>query len=117
MKLTSTMIKWIRQRPAETLLFLSILACVFEGALRKWVFRESTASIRYGCYFAKDFILVAILFCRARVGSNKSLRTVLLISFTLIVAGAALSAVHEVNVVGSILSSLALIFLHMLSYL
>lgn len=111
------MIKWIRQRPAETLLFVSIVACVFEGAFRKWVFRDSGAWVRYACYFAKDFIFAAILFCRTRTGANKALRIVLIASLPLILIGAALAAVHQLNVVGSVLSLRALIVLPLLAYL
>jgi O-antigen ligase len=103
-------------RPAEMLLLLSILACVLEGALRKWVFRESVGPIRYFCYFAKDFIFAAILLCRPRVALNKSLRTVLLIGFPLILTGAALAAVHEFNIVGGVLSFRALVALPLLAY-
>src|SRR5437764_7145177 len=100
--------RWI-SGPAEVLLLLSILACVLEGAFRKWVFRESAGPIKYACYFAKDFIFAAILLCRSRGALNKSLRTVLLISFPLILTGAALAAVHELNIIGGVLSLRALV--------
>jgi hypothetical protein len=103
--------------PAETLLLLSILACVLEGTLRKWVFRESAGPIKYACYFAKDFFFAAILFCRARGVPNRSLRTVLIFSFPLILTGAALAAVHELNIVGAVLSFRSLIGLPLLAYL
>lgn len=109
--------KWVRLKPAEVVVALSLLACVLEGALRKWVFRESAGPIKCACYFAKDFIFVGILFCRARIASNKILRTVLIVSVPLIVAGAALAAVHELNIVGGILSFRSLIALPLLAYL
>ncbi len=104
-------------RPAEMLLIVSILACVLEGTLRKWVFRESAGPIRYGCYFAKDIFFAAIVFCRARAGLNKSLGKVLMVSFPLILTGAGLGAVHELNIVGGLLSFRALVGLPLLTYL
>ncbi len=104
-------------RPAEMLLIVSILACVLEGTLRKWVFRESAGPIKYTCYFAKDFIFAAIVFCRARAGLNKSLGKVLMVSFPLILTGAGLAAVHELNIVGGLLSFRALVGLPLLTYL
>ena len=86
--------RWV-SGPAEILLLLSIVACVLEGTLRKWVFRESAGPIKYTCYFAKDFIFAAILLCRSRGALNKSLRTVLIVSLPLILTGAALAAVHD----------------------
>src|SRR5216683_191262 len=99
--------RWI-SGPAEILLLLSILACVLEGALRKWVFRESAGPIRYFCYFAKDFIFGAILLCRARTEVNKSLKKVLIVSLPLILTGALLGSIHELNLVGGLLSFRAL---------
>jgi O-antigen ligase len=108
--------RWV-SGPAEILLLLSIVACVLEGTLRKWVFRESAGPIRYGCYFAKDIIFAAIVFCRARAGLNKSLGKVLMVSFPLILTGAGLAAVHELNIVGGLLSFRALVGLPLLTYL
>src|SRR6266446_9835289 len=87
-------------RPAEMLLIVSILACVLEGTLRKWVFRESAGPIKYTCYFAKDFIFAAILLCRSRGALNKSLRTVLIVSPPLILTGPPLAPPHQLNIVG-----------------
>src|SRR5260370_36811117 len=109
--------KWIRARPAEFLIAFSIVACVLEGTLRKWVFRESAGPMKYACYFAKDFIFAAILLCRSRGALNKSLRTVLIVSFPLILTGATLAAVHELNIVGAVLSSRSLVGLPLLAYL
>ncbi len=108
--------RWV-SGPAEILLLLSIVACVLEGTLRKWVFRESAGPIKYTCYFAKDFIFAAILLCRSRGALNKSLRTVLIVSLPLILTGAALAAVHELNIVGGLLSFRALVGLPLLTYL
>jgi O-antigen ligase len=108
--------RWV-SGPAEILLLLSIVACVLEGTLRKWVFRESAGPIRYGCYFAKDIFFAAIVFCRARAGLNKSLGKVLMVSFPLILTGAGLAAVHELNIVGGLLSFRALVGLPLLTYL
>src|SRR5437870_10286984 len=101
------MIKRIHQRPAQTILFLSILACVFEGAFRKWVFRESAGPIRYACYFAKDFIWIAlVIFCRRRgeAVAGETFKKLLTVGLPLVLTGAALSATREVNLVGAVLS-------------
>src|SRR2546430_11639286 len=108
--------RWV-SGPAEKLLLLSIIACILEGAFRKWVFRESAGPIKYACYFAKDVIFAAILFCRAGAPFNKNLRTVLIVSVPLIITGAVLSAVRELNIVGAVLSFRSLIALPLLAYL
>ncbi len=102
---------------AEQLLLCSIAACVLEGVLRKWVFRDSAGPVKYICYFTKDFIFAAILFCRPRAAFLKSLRIVLLAGLPLILVGAALSSVHEFNIVGGLLTLRALVFLPVLAYL
>src|SRR5438309_3076348 len=111
------MIKRIRFRPAEAILILSILACVLEGALRKWIFRGTPGPIIYACYFAKDVIFAAILFCRPQGAFNQTFRKVLIVGLPLIVIGAALASVHELNIVGGALSFRALILLPILAYL
>src|SRR5437588_2254878 len=111
------MIKRIRFRPAEAILILSILACVLEGALRKWIFRGTPGPIIYACYFAKDVIFAAILFCRPQGAFDQTFRKVLMVGLPLIVIGAALASVHELNIVGAALSFRALILLPILAYL
>lgn len=101
------------------LLLLSILACVFEGAFRKWVFRESVGPIRYACYFAKDFIWIAlIIFCRPRgeAVARETFKKLLTVGLPLVLTGAALSATRELNLVGAVLSFRALILLPLLAY-
>jgi hypothetical protein len=107
--------RWISS-PAENLLLLSIVACVLEGAFRKWVFRESTGTVRYVCYFAKDIIFATIPFCRPRAALNRHFKRILLISVPLILTGAVLAAIHEVNLVGALLSLRALVILPLLAY-
>ena len=102
------------------MLIVSILACVFEGAFRKWIFRESEGPVRYACYFAKDFIWIAlVIFCRPRgeAIAKKNFKIVLAIGLSLVLTGAALSAARELNLVGGILSFRALVLLPLLSYL
>src|SRR5437764_15406211 len=105
------MISFFRQSTAQKLLIFSILACVLEGTLRKWIFRESAAPVRYGCYFAKDVIFAGIIFCRPIVPASAlaSFKKVLMIGLPIILIGAALSATQGLNVVGAILSFRALI--------
>src|SRR5438067_12486847 len=111
------MTKIARPRAAEMILILSILTCVLEGALRKWYFRESAGLVRYACYFAKDFIFAAILFCPRRASFNVYFKKVLVFGMPLILTGAVLGGIHELNVVGGILSFRALIGLPVLTYL
>ena len=108
--------RWIAGS-AEGLLMVSIIACVLEGALRKWVFRESAGFPKYFCYFAKDLIFAAILLCRPRGVFNLELKRVLLIGLPLVLVGATLGAVHELNLVGALLSLRSLVVLPLLAYL
>jgi O-antigen ligase len=101
---------------AELLLLLSVVACVLEGALRKWIFRESAGPIRYACYFAKDFIFTVILFCRPVGALNQELKRVLVLAFPLIIGGIIFGSVHDLNVVGGILSFRALVGLPIIAY-
>src|SRR5437016_269849 len=111
------MITRIRFRPAEAIVILSILACVLEGALRKWIFRGAPGPIIYTCYFAKDIIFAAILFCRPQGAFDQTFRKLLIVGLPLIVIGAALASVHELNIVGGALSLRALILLPIFAYL
>ncbi len=111
---------WIRQRPATVMLLLSIVACVFEGTLRKWVFRESGGLMRYACYFSKDFIWIAlVLFCRPTVETfgRQYLGRVLAIGIPLVLLGVVLSGARDLNLVGGVLSFRALVLLPLLAYL
>ena len=111
---------WIRKNLAETLVLLAIIACVGEGAFRKWVFRDAGGIGQYGPYFAKDLIFAAlILFCprKSSVDNHSKFRRVLLIGLPLTLAGAALSAVSDFSLVGSILSLRSLVALPLLCYL
>ena len=101
---------------AESLLLLSVTACVLEGVLRKWIFRDSAGPIKYVCYFAKDFVFAAILLCVARAVAYRRLKTILLIGLPLILIGALLSSVQGLNFVGGLLSLRALIALPVIAY-
>src|SRR5260370_7906701 len=94
----------IRLRPAETILLVSIFACVAEGALRKWIFRGTPGPITYICYFAKDVLFAAILLFRPQGAFDKTLRKFLIVALSLLVAATALPSVHDLNIVGSGLS-------------
>jgi len=112
-------VKWIRQRPVEILLFFSILACVFEGACRKWIFREVNGPITYSLYFAKDIIFFAIVMLPGVRNVSRlqgSLKRIFSIALPLILVGASISAVRDINFVGSLLSFRALIALPLLAY-
>src|ERR1700719_2023880 len=94
----------LRPRPAEIMLLLSLFACVFEGALRKWIFRGTPGAVTYACYFAKDFLFAGILLCPRIAPLNRTFRKVLLIGLPLILRAAILAPVHELNPVGPALS-------------
>lgn len=82
---------WIRRNLAETLASLAIIACVCEGAFRKWVLRDAGGVGQYGPYFAKDVLLVApVVLCRSRVKGNvvNTLRRILLVGLPLVMCEA-----------------------------
>src|SRR5438093_13706115 len=110
------MLNRLRQRPAEMILLLSIFACVFEGALRKWMLRGTPGTLTYVCYFAKDLLFAGILLFPRIAPMNRTFRNVLLIGLPVILSGAVLASVHEVNPVGAALSIRALIVLPILAY-
>src|SRR5947209_5449811 len=89
------MMQRIRIRPAETIL------------LRR----------NFACYFAKDVIFAAILLCRPQGALDQTFRKLLIVGLSVIVSGAALASVHELNIVGAALSFRALILLPILAYL
>src|ERR1051326_448264 len=103
--------KRIRYWLPDFLVVLSVLACVFEGSLRKWVFRDSPGPARYACYFAKDIVWIAlVVFCRPRGEAlTKNLGRVLIIGLPLVALGAAISSARDLNLVGGLLSFRSLI--------
>jgi hypothetical protein len=110
---------WLQSRRAEVILYLSIFACVMEGAARKWVF-TSSAPARYVCYFSKDIlfaILIITTWPRTSINGSDSLRKFLTFGILLIVLGAMLSSYVEINWVGAALTARALFFLPVLACL
>jgi len=84
---------WLRSHRPEIIIYLSILACILEGALRKWVFGGSS-SYRYLCYFSKDILFGALIITTwpriSSIGSD-SLRKFLTFGILLTVLGAILA--------------------------
>jgi hypothetical protein len=109
-------LRW--QRP-EVIFYLSIFACVMEGAARKWVF-TSSAPARYVCYFSKDILfglLVMMTWPRTSINGSDLLRKFLTFGILLAVCGAILSSAVEINWVGAVLSARTLLFLPWIAYL
>jgi hypothetical protein len=110
---------WLRSHRAEIILYLSIVACIIEGAFRKWVF-QGEAIYRYFCYFSKDILLgllVITTWPRASIKGSDSLRKYLTSGILLIVLGGILSSFAGFNSVGAVLTTRALFLLPVLAYL
>ena len=110
---------WLRSHRAEVILYLSIFACVMEGALRKWVF-QSEPIFRYLAYFSKDILfglLVITTWPRASISGSNSLKTFLTFGILLAAGGSLLSSFTEINWVGAVLSARSLFLLPLLAYL
>jgi hypothetical protein len=111
---------YARKPWAVWILYLSVLLCVFEGAIRKWVLRDSESFWRFAPYFAKDLALIALLlFCKPAVTAQRldKFRRILFAGLFLILVGAAISSIININFVGAILSFRSLIFLPAFAYL
>ncbi len=112
--------RWLRYYLPEVIVCLAIIACVFEGALRKWLFRGSGGTAIYLCYFAKDILLAALILATRPRGTDSAphrFRKILGIGLFLVISGAGISAVTGVNWVGAVLSLRALCFLPVVAYL
>ncbi len=49
----------------QWLLFLSFMFCILDGAIRKWLLRDTENFWKYAPYFAKDVVFVAlVIFCK-----------------------------------------------------
>jgi O-antigen ligase len=112
-------VNWVRRNLAEVLAVLAIVACVGEGAVRKWVFRDAGGFGQYGPYFAKDVIFgLLIMFCRPKgpTDSDGIFRRVLSVGLPVTIAGAALSTASGFSAVGALLSLRSLVVLPLLCY-
>jgi hypothetical protein len=109
----------VRSHWAEIIFCLSIVACIMEGAARKWVFTGEPI-FRYLAYFSKDIlfgILVMATWPRGSINGSDLLRKRLTFGILLTVLGAILSSVVAINWVGAVLSVRALVILPVLAYL
>ena len=109
---------WLRFDRAEVILYLSIFACVIEGALRKWVFQE--AIFRYFAYFSKDILLGFLIMAtwpRASISGSDSLKKFLTFGILLAAGGSILSSFIDINWVGAVLTTRAFFILPVLAYL
>src|SRR5437016_130595 len=110
---------WSRSHWAEIILCLSIVACIMEGAARKWVFTGEPI-LRYLAYFSKDIlfgILVVATWPRGSINGSDSIRNRLTFGVLLTGLGGILSCVVAINWVGAALSVRALVILPLLAYL
>lgn len=100
--------------------FLAAIAMtVLEGSFRKWVFPQ-TGAVRYALYFSKDIIFATILFLPQQSQPSAALKLFLkwLTPGCLLIAlGAAFSGVRDMNPVGAVLTTRALIMLPVISWL
>jgi hypothetical protein len=111
---------WLSSHWAEIIIYLSIVACIMEGALRKWVFRGSPDIFRYLCYFSKDILfgsLIMLTWPRISAIGSDSLRKFLTFGILVTVFGAILSSIVDINWVGAVLSVRALVLLPLLACL
>jgi O-antigen ligase len=95
---------------AEWLVLGSIALCVLDGAIRKWVLRDTEGFLKYVPYFSKDFVFALILFIPrpTDIGEfGRKLWNFLKIGLSVCVVGALASAVFNwsaVNMIGAALS-------------
>jgi len=103
--LTTTRYVAPQSRLAWTLLLLSFLCCVFEGALRKWVLGEGSLPGRIA-YLSKDILMVAIL--AVGVGRSNAMTAIaspyLLCGLILLGLGALVSMVSGFDPIGAVLT-------------
>lgn len=106
-------------RRAEWILFAALLLCILEGAVRKWILRDTESSLKYLPYFGKDIALVGlVLLCRPRTPyvTLATFRPFLQVGLGFVIVGGAFSASAGWSLVGSILSFRSLILLPLLAY-
>src|SRR4030095_1729818 len=108
-----------RWRWPEIIFCLSLVACIMEGAFRKWVFAGGTIS-KYLCYFSKDILfglLVVTTWPRASINGSDLLKKYLTWGILLFVLGAIISSAETINWVGAVLSTRALLCLPVVALL
>jgi O-Antigen ligase len=90
-----------------------------EGAFRKWVFPSGSIA-KYLCYFSKDILfglLVVTTSPRASINGSDLLKKYLTWGILLFVLGAIISSAAEINWVGAVLSTRALLCLPVVALL
>src|SRR4030095_7410413 len=108
-----------RWRWPEIIFCLSVVACIMEGAFRKWVFPSGTI-VKYLCYFSKDILfglLVVTTWPRASINGSDLLKKYFTWGILLVVLGAIISSVEQINWVGALLSTRALLCLPVVALL
>ena len=96
----------------------SVVLCVIDGAIRKWVYQDSTPSFQAITYFAKDIPLVAAFaysLGRGGAGRFDILRTCLIVGSFAIAAGCAVQ-LRAYSPVGAVVSLRGLLFLPWFAY-
>jgi hypothetical protein len=106
---------------AEWLLLLSFALCILDGAIRKWVLRDTESLWKYAPYFAKDVVLIGlVLSCKplGEVRSAKTLSRFLAIGLTISAIGVGISLLvnwSSLSPVGGLLTVRSLILLPLLA--
>ena len=96
----------------------SVVLCVIDGAIRKWVYQDGTPSFQAITYFAKDAPLVAAflyLLGRGEAGRSEQLRSCLIVGTFAIAAGCAVK-LQAYSPVGAVVSLRGLLFLPWFAY-
>jgi hypothetical protein len=101
-----------RNQLAWRLLWLSLMCCVFEGAVRKWVVGDASIAARVA-YLSKDIVLVAILGLGA--GPRNPLTDIaspfLQVGLLLAGIGAMVNAAIQIDPIGAVLTLICLVIL------
>ena len=102
---------------AEWLVLASIMLCVLDGAIRKWVLRDEEGFLKYVPYFGKDFAFVLILLIPRpkELGEiGRKLWNILKVGLFLCVVAVLVSVIfnwRSFNAVGAVLSVRSFFFL------
>ncbi len=106
-----------KQHKLIWILCASFVACVLEGAARKWLIPANSA-VRYVAYFSKDLILATSLLVRFPPTSNallKRFETIIYFGIAIFAIGALTGASADLNPVGAVLTIRAAVFLPLMA--
>jgi hypothetical protein len=91
----------------------AFIACVLEGALRKWVINPDYRLLKYSIYFSKDalFLFCLTLPAKHANASVTRLKPYILLGAAMVLLGGAIASVTDFSLVGAVLTIRALIVL------